>query len=365
MSLFTEPGGAVEAHGLRLDIAAVSEQGPRSENQDAFSVEAFSETGLLAVADGMGGEKGGRLAADTALRALVEGGPILSMDDARRAVRAADARVTEAAGEDPAQRSGMGCALGLLTLAAARGEGVKWIGAHVGDVRILSRSPDGAVRLETRDHTPAFARWEAGEISLDEIPDTAGANRLHRAVGRGGEADVTWLPARPGWSWLIISDGIYKAMRLDELGEVMASASSSEACEAIRRKVEERGPDDNYTAVLVRALGAGAALPVTAERTDPMPTPRPSPSPARSGWGVATLLLSVVALAAAGFAVWTSLQMRELAAERGGAVERLRTEMDSLRAQLAELRDPFAPAAGPPLADTGAAVPPAPRPIPR
>lgn len=355
MSLFTVPQGSVESHGLQLDIAGVSEQGPRPENQDAFSIESFTQTGLVAVADGMGGEKGGRLAADTALRALVEVGPIRSLNDARRAVRLADAQVTEVATEDPQQRSGMGCALGLLALTEAQGDGVKWIGAHVGDVRILSRSPDGAVRLETRDHTPAFARYEAGEIGIDEIPDTAGANRLQRAVGRGGEADVTWLPARPGWTWLIISDGVYKAMRLDELGTAMAASSAAAGCELIRSKVEERGPDDNYTAVLVRAVGPGAPAPITSERTDPMETSKPAP--ARSGWSVATLLLSIVALAAAGFALWTSLQLRTLAAERTQTVEQLRAQLDSLRSQLSELSDPFGPTAAPLRQDTAALRP--------
>src|SRR5690606_23217150 len=102
----------------------------------------------------------------------------------------------------PGAHGGVGRALGLISLVTITGDGTGWVGAHVGDVRILPLSPDGRLRLATRDHTPAFARWEAGEISLDEIPDTAGANRLQRAVGRGGEADVVWLPARPGWSWI-------------------------------------------------------------------------------------------------------------------------------------------------------------------
>jgi len=308
----------------------------------------------VAVSDGGGGERGGRLARAPALRSLDEGPPIRSSDDARRAVRAADSRVAAAAEEDPLERAGMGCALGLLALAPARGEGVRWIAAHVGDVRILSRSPDGALRLETRDHTPAFARWEAGEITLDEIPDTAGANRLQRAVGRGGEADVTWLPARPGWSWLLVSDGVYKAMRLEELGAAMATGSAAAACEAIRAKVEERGPDDNYTAVVVRALDPAAPLPLTSDRTEPMASPPPSPG--RSGWSVAALLLAVLSLAAAGFALWTSLQSRETAAERARAVETLRSEVDSLRSRLTELTDPFAPTPAP-LTDTVAARP--------
>lgn len=346
MSVFTAPQGPVPLHGLQLEVAAMSEQGPRSENQDAYSIDAFSRTGLVAVADGMGGERSGRVAADTALRAVVEEGEVRSLDDARRAVRRADSEVVRSATESPDEHGGMGCALGVLALTAPRGDGPGWIAAHVGDVRILSRAPDGTVRLETRDHTPAFARWEAGEITLDEIPDTTGANRLQRAVGRGGEADVNWLPARPGWSWLIISDGVYKVMRLDELGELMGLPDTSAACDAIRRKVEERGPEDNYTAVLVRALGGPAPPAATLDRTEPMmqQTRAPAPAPpARAGWSIAAALLALLAIGAAGFATWTAIQARDAAADNA-EVERLRLQVDSLAAEVRQVTEPFGPA---------------------
>lgn len=351
-SIGAEP---IALHGLQFDVAGISEQGPRSENQDAFSVDTFTRTGIIAVADGMGGERSGRVAADTALSAVVDAGPMRSLDDARRAVRQADASVVRLAQENPEAHAGMGCALGLIALTSA-GDGTGWFGAHVGDVRILSRAPDGTMRLETRDHTPAFAKWEAGEISLDEIPDTAGANRLQRAVGRGGEADVVWLPARPGWSWLIVSDGVYKSVRLDELARAMEAPTAAQAVEIIRGKVEERGPEDNYTAVLVRALGgpapaAAAAATSTSTahaRTEPMSSRRvvAEAPPSRSGLSLMATLLSVAALALGGFALWTALGMRGDAAARAD-VQRLQVEIDSLRARVSELSEPFGPSVAP------------------
>ena len=337
----------ITMHGLRFEIAGMSEQGPRSENQDAFSIDRFGDLGIVAVADGMGGERSGRLAADTALQAVLGAGPMRSLDDLRRAVRTADATVVRAAGENPDAHGGMGCALGVLALAQHTGDGTGWIGAHVGDVRILSRSPDGTIRLETRDHTPAFAKWEAGEISLDEIPDTAGANRLQRAVGRGGEADATWLPARPGWSWLLVSDGVYKSVRLDELARILEAPSAADAVEQIRRKVEERGPEDNYTAVLVRALGSGAAhTPVFDAHTSTMEQPRSAPfsppPPRRSGLAALATVLALLALAAAGYALYSGMQADETAAGRA-EIDQLRAEVDSLRLQVQQLSAPFGP----------------------
>jgi serine/threonine protein phosphatase PrpC len=339
---------SVRHRGLLFELAGFSGQGPRPENQDAMSLDAFEQTGTVAVADGMGGERGGRLAADTALRALLEAGPIRSLDAARHAVRAADRAVAQAAQENVAERGGMGCALALLSLAPDRAGSPGWIGAFAGDVRILSRSPDGTVRLESRDHTPAFARWEAGEIGLDEVTEAEGANRLQRAVGRGGEADAVWIPLRPGWTYLLASDGISKATRLDELGEAMAAASAGEVVEIIRRRVEERGPDDNFTALVVRMTGGGPRE----DDTEPEPPPRAAPArpaaapepadpifnpatpvnhaPRRSRLGGLALLLSLAALALAGWAAWSGLQAREQAASRD-EVARLRAAMDSIR----------------------------------
>lgn len=367
----------IPLHGMLFDVAGSSAQGPRPENQDAFDVDAFATRGLVAVADGMGGERAGRLAADTALGALVRGEEIRSLDGARYAVRHADEAVARLAQESPADRGGMGCALALMALTVDRAGDAGWIGAHVGDVRILSRSPDGTVRLETRDHTPAYARWEAGEIALDEIPDSPGANRLQRAVGRGGEAEASWIPVRPGWTYLLISDGVTKAMRLDELGDAMALPSAAAVCEAVTRKVEERGPDDNYTTVAVRVLDGGGD-------TVPAPSARPARSPSgaapatttgaggrdasapprnlirenedvnagRRGGGIFPLLLALLALGLAGYAAWAVTRDR-------GADPATVAQIDSLRAEVAALRAAAAPPdtlAGDTTADSAAAT---------
>jgi protein phosphatase len=376
----TEALPQVRLHGLDFDVAATSAQGPRNENQDAYSVAEFARTGIVAVADGMGGERAGRVAADTALEALIAGGPIRSLDAARYAVRAADEAVARSAQTSPDDRGGMGCALALLSVTPDRDGTPGWVAAHVGDVRILSRSPDGTVRLETRDHTPAFARWEAGEIALDEIPDTPGANRLQRAVGRGGEADASWIPLRPGWSYLLVSDGITKAMRLDELGRALALESAAAACDAITRKVEERGPDDNYTAVAVRVLadGAGAAG-VRADENATAPNPparargaqdgggeifnptRAMNQPRRSPLGGIAAALAVLALGLGGFALWTALQSGSDAASRAD-VDRLRASVDSLRGRVILLTPDTLKAAVPLTADSAPPAAPAPAP---
>ena len=340
-----------------IDVHGFSEQGPRPENQDAFDVEAFSSHGLLMVADGMGGLRGGRAAAETAIAAVREAAPLANHVEARRALAEADRAIRERAEREPDELSGMGCAMGILSRVRKRGEPEGWIVAHVGDVRVVSRSPDGVVRLETRDHTPAFTLWEEGRIGVDEIPEAEGANRLYRAAGHGGEGEASWIPLAPGWRYAILSDGVTKAMRLDELGRALAEPNARAACEAIREKVRARGPDDNFTAVVAAVPGGGATAP-------PPPSPDPDetmiPPPSRSEAPsaaprqrsvVGPWLVALLALLVAGLAGWMAWEARDAAAEAGqlrAEVAELRGTVDSLRLELREAVDPFGPETSPP-----------------
>src|SRR6202008_4821289 len=116
-------------------------------------------------------------------------------------------------------------------------------------------------------------------------------------------------------------------VRRDELGDFMALPTAQAACAAIARKVEERGPDDNYTAVVVRVLpddgsatqesptlpAPGAYVPARDAATAPPGTFNPPHhvSPTRSSpLGGPASALAVLALLLAAFATWTALQAR-------------------------------------------------------
>jgi hypothetical protein len=177
-----------------------------------------------------------------------------------------------------------------------------------------------------------------------------------RAVGHGGEADTTWIPARAGWVYLLHSDGVTKAMRLDELGEAMALGSAAAACEAVSRKVEERGPDDNYTAVVVRVLPDDGSAEL-ADATLPTPGAAPAAPARRTGRHEETVVarnhddrdddvsrpsplgplaaaLAGLALVVGGYAALTGTQARGTAADARADVAALRTRVDSLAQRL-------------------------------
>jgi len=138
-------------------------------------------------------------------------------------------------------------------------------------------------------------------------------------------------------------------MRIDEIGDALGEADAGSACDAIRKRVLERGADDNFTAVVVRIPGSTASEPVS--RPPPprfsQPGVLPVSSPRRSVGTVVVGLLALLALLAAGAAFWTVREMRESAPERT-EVDRLRSELDSLRERVRGLEEPFGPAASPP-----------------
>ncbi|MEX2283958.1 MAG: PP2C family protein-serine/threonine phosphatase [Gemmatimonadota bacterium] len=306
-----------------IDIAAFSERGPRGQNEDAYSIDQFASTGKIIVADGMGGARSGRLAAQTALEAILGTGPVASLDNVRQALVAADRAVAQYANVDPARYDGMGCAATLLTLSADR---TLWLGGNIGDVRVLSRSTDGTVRLETRDHTVAFEEWEAGRIELDSVPSATGSNRLRRSLGHGGTPDVFWIPVGPGWSYAVITDGVSKAMRLDEIGSALGAGSASEACRRIREKIELRGADDNYTGVCIVVPPRGQTL---VEHTAGNQSSRAARRSRR--WlrmSAVPVLLALLALVG-----WNEFAFRRDATAR---LVELTTAIDSIRALLAD-----------------------------
>jgi hypothetical protein len=200
-------------------------------------------------------------------------------------------------------------------------------------------------------------------------------------VGHGGEADTRWIPVRPGWSYLLHSDGVTKAMRLDELGDALALESAAAACEAIARKVEERGPDDNYTALVVRALADDGSLP-SGEATLPNPgAAAPAERPARAVAGDETLEsptqihdemstqrsplpaiaagLAIVALGVGAYGAVAGSQARDNAAAARADVAALGRRVDTLGLRLPPDTVPRVSALAP---DSGAAAATPPRP---
>ena len=171
MQLSPEVADQKTADGLHVGVGQASRQGGRAENQDFAACYVGTPRnqltiGLLAaLSDGMGGTKGGRVAAELAVRGFIDGclGMPATIGIARIGARAADAvnRWVHTLGRSDPDLNGMACTLSALVLCGRSTHLV-----HVGDSRVY-RMRDDALTLLTTDHT-------LGAPGTTQRPDSGG-----------------------------------------------------------------------------------------------------------------------------------------------------------------------------------------------
>ena len=114
------------ASGVRASVGFASETGPRKRNEDFAAAVIGAELPeprrevVAAIADGIGGAKGGREAAETAVRGFLDGFWDLpeTMEVPRAAARIVNAlnKWIQALGRQDPELAGMGCTFTALVL---------------------------------------------------------------------------------------------------------------------------------------------------------------------------------------------------------------------------------------------------------
>lgn len=221
----------------------------RPVNQDRYL--AIAERGLFAVFDGVGGQRAGEVAsqtaADTVEEALTHTQAESSRELIRRAIQFANRDIFEMSESDPAYKT-MATTVALLHI-----DGNLATIAHVGDSRVY-RFEEGRFYRETVDHTDYNDDLRAGVISKDKLSDH-GRNVINRALGVEAdvEVEVKSVHLRDGARFLLCSDGVYRHMSDEEIARVLAQVKDPQrAADELKRIVHERGADDNLTAVVVQ-----------------------------------------------------------------------------------------------------------------
>ena len=160
-------------------IAAADSHPGRERENNEDRILSDPERGIYAVVDGVGGESGGEIAAQTAVDVLRSRLSRRTTDPERlirEAIALANKQIWEKAQADP-DLTGMAC---VLTVAVVD-DGHATIG-HVGDSRLyLLRR--GEIRKVTKDHSPVGIREDAREISEAEAMSHPRRNEIFRDVG--------------------------------------------------------------------------------------------------------------------------------------------------------------------------------------
>ncbi|SRR6266404_2213724 len=248
---------------MDLKVGHVCDRGlnpKRPVNQDRFL--SIPERGLFAVFDGVGGQRAGEVASQTAADTIEEtlthhSGDGSSSELIRRAIEFANRDVLELAESDPAFKTM------ATTVALIHVDGRAVTVAHVGDSRVY-RLEDGRFRRETVDHTDLNDDLRAGRIGRERASELANRNVINRALGveRDVEVEIKSISAGDGARFLLCSDGIYRHLSDEELARVLAEHKDPQrAADELKRIVHQRGADDNLTAVVVQ-MGRARQSPI-------------------------------------------------------------------------------------------------------
>lgn len=273
------PSPSPTGTGCVYDVFLQSHVGVvRQVNQDACLQMRFtsieksvaSETHLVVMIDGMGGEAEGDKAASLALRTIAQDvvGSNLTLKDQRatspllpdtqrernkllleRALKKANRTIFEYAERD-IHRRGMGC-----TITAALLEPDEITIGHVGDTRGYMWR-DGQLKKLTTDHSLVGRLVEMGQLTEEEARNSPQRSIIYRAMGTNPdvEVDLYHQELRPGDRLMLSSDGVWEYFMNDELEGLMGEFDSPEP---IANKLVEiclaRGADDNATVAIIFA----------------------------------------------------------------------------------------------------------------
>jgi PPM family protein phosphatase len=241
---------------FRFECAALTDRGRvRPRNEDSFF--CAPDRALFAVADGMGGHRGGNIASRTAIATLDATLPMQTAGaDAAALLRNAVAvaqRAIEAECVRAPELSNMGT---TLTAVWAPADGPPLI-AHVGDSR-LYRVRGGAIVQVTRDDSWVQDRVDSAELTAAEARNHPYSAMLTRALG----VVDRWQPAihtldlQAGDLLLLCSDGLTGML---EDAEILDLANQEEAPLEQRARdlvgaANDRGGLDNITVVLALSI---------------------------------------------------------------------------------------------------------------
>ncbi|UCV27610.1 bifunctional protein-serine/threonine kinase/phosphatase [Ferribacterium limneticum] len=231
---------------LTVAIGYSSLTGPRERNEDFCGVatpegQDLENKGIIAaVADGIGGHKGGREASEYTVRGLLS--DYFATPDTWGVPRAIETVTTAlnrwviAEGSRNAELSGMATTLSVLVL-----RGRRFYTAHIGDSRIY-RLSEGRLQQMTVDHL-----WEHPELN----------NVLSRAIGLDPRVLLDFADGELVLNdrFLLVSDGVWGVLPDALMAEVLLDHPEPQAAAAALSSLAlAHGGHDNASAVVVDVL---------------------------------------------------------------------------------------------------------------
>lgn len=221
----------------------------RLRNEDALVVSPP----LFAVADGMGGAKGGQLASQLAAAVFSDHASSSGIDgETRLRALATEAnRQVFARAQSDSSLAGMG-----TTVTAAVLEHGQLAIVQVGDSRAY-RMRDGVLEQLTDDHSLVAELVRSGRLTREEAALHPQRAVITRALGTDPTvaADVIVTEANPGDIYLLCTDGLTSMVGDGAIEHTLLDSKNARAAtRALVRAANQAGGDDNVSVVMFEVV---------------------------------------------------------------------------------------------------------------
>jgi len=221
----------------------------RPSNQDRFVIHPLKDGAvLIAMADGLGGDRAGDLAADTVRNNLmeIENIPAGAEDKTLTSLaQALDMKIHDL-GQCEADLNGMGS---TLIIGLIRTSTVWWL--HIGDSRLYLFQKSRLIRI-TEDQTLDRFLIKENILDPEDAPDHYSRHIMDQFVGCGYcEAESGSFGICSGDALVLASDGVYRYLSEANLAAVLEKPmTANQKCLEIVEAVLENGGKDNLTIMI-------------------------------------------------------------------------------------------------------------------
>jgi serine/threonine protein phosphatase PrpC len=267
---------------LTITMAACSEQGQRSANEDALRIGSAGVTRYAVLSDGAGGHERGaeasRHVVDHVEAALAAAAGAFAPDRLTQALLDAHAELQRRQHGQRGKRR-MHATIVALWLDTRRDHAV-W--SHIGDSR-LYRFRYGATELLTVDDSVVQQMLQGGLLTLEQARHHPAKNQLIAAVGMEDEVEPHTPPEavalEDGDAYLLCTDGWWGVLSEGELGGTLSVAETPQQwLQAMSVLITARGEarQDNFSAIAVWVhdpTEATISMEESSETTIAMPSP--------------------------------------------------------------------------------------------
>lgn len=237
---------------MNFDVYEYSDKGGRNYNEDSVGSRYEDSKGIFVVADGLGGHNFGELASECAVSSILSVWDNFSDEIEKQftdIITSANSKILDLQREKNTTIKS--------TVALLMTNGRKAIFANIGDSRVYYFH-NNALKMFTEDHSVAYKKYKAGEITRDMIGSDEDQSRLLRTLGSQDRYQPNIYtvpePLEKGDAFMLCSDGVWEYLYDEEiLVDLLKSENAQQWAELMLVRIMDRtdGENDNLSMITV------------------------------------------------------------------------------------------------------------------